>query len=130
MKLLLVAIMPLAAVPASANDNVVHDDGTGAQISFQLPTHGKQDGRYVEYTTFRIAVMRDDKFLLLADLAGRKTEDGKTFFGKIIVPSELIGSAEILMLGSPPNSSMGVARKLKVSTFKRVTREKSCTDQQ
>jgi len=129
MKPLLVAIALIAAVPVLAYENVVHDDGTGAQISFYLPTQGKQHGQEVEYTTFRITVVKDNKFLLCADLAGTKTEDGKTFFGKIIIPSDLIGSAEILMLGSPRNSSLGIEMKLKVSTFKKITREKSWTDQ-
>jgi len=119
----------LAAVPAKATDNIVHDDGTGAQISFRLPTHGKQDGLRVEYTTFRMAVVNDDKFLLFTDLSGAKTKDGEIFFGKIIIPSDLVKSAEILMLGSPPNSSRGIRKKLQVSTFRRITRAKSWTDQ-
>jgi hypothetical protein len=131
MKPQLAAVMLLAASPVFADDNVVHDDGTGAQITFSLPTHGNQDGRRVEYTTFRIAVMKEDKFLLLADLAGKKSEDGNTFSGKIIIPSETVASAEILMLGSvSPNSSIGITKNVKVSGFKRVPRKKSWTDKQ
>lgn len=76
-----------------------------------------------------IAVVKDDKFVLFTRLSGAKTKDGETFFGKIIIPSELVESAEIEMLGSPPNSSLGVRKKLKVSTFRKIIREKSWTDQ-
>lgn len=124
-----VAMTLLAVVPAMAGENVVHDDGVGAQISFNLPVYAKQDGKKIEYTTFRITVVKDDKFLLFADLSGAKTKDGKTFFGKIIIPSDLVNSAEILMLGSPQNSSLGIQEKLKVSSFRKVKRKKSWTDQ-
>jgi len=121
--------MMFSAVPALSNENVIHDDGAGAQISFYLPTHGKKIGHDVVFTTYRIIVTKDDKYLLFTDLNGVKTDDGKAFWGKIIIPSEMIGSAEILMLGSPSNSSLGVQKKLKVSEFKRIYREKSWTEQ-
>ena len=114
---------------AFANENIVHDDGTGAQISFFLPTHDKRGSLEVEYTSYNIIVVKNGRFLLLEDLSGSKTEDGKAFFGKIIIPSEFIDSAEIGMWGSPRNSSLGIEKKLKVSTFKKILREKSWTDQ-
>lgn len=129
MRLLLVAIMLFSAAPALSDENIIHDDGTGAQISFWLPTHGKKLDRKVVYTTYRIIVTKDDKYLLFTDLCGIKTDDGKTFFGKIIIPSEMIDSAEIVMLGFPANSSLGVHEKLKVSDFKRTYRNKSWTVQ-
>jgi len=95
-----------------AGDNIVYDDGTGAQISFHLPVYGDHHGKKVEYTTFRIVVVKDGRFLLFADLTGAKTGGGKTFAGKIIIPSELVASAEIIMLGCPPNSSYAVQKKL------------------
>lgn len=114
----------LPALPVLADENIVHDDGTGAQISFYLPTDGKEGGEEVEYSTFRIMVVKDGKFLLFTDLAGSKSEDGNVFFGKIVIPSGLIGSAEFVMLGSPRNSSLGMERRLKVSTFKKDIRDK------
>jgi hypothetical protein len=131
MRSIILTVMLAMAVPVIADESVVHDDGTGAQISYNLPTHGKQDGQDVEYTTFRIAVRKDGKFLLFTDLAGTKTDDGKTFSGRIVIPSGLLETAEILMLGSHPNpvSSRGVETRLTVSTFKRIKREKSWTDQ-
>jgi hypothetical protein len=129
MKSLLLAIMLMTATPILASENIVHDDGTAAQISFYLPTQDNQDGREIKYTKFRIVVVKDDRLYLFADLTGSKTEDGKVFFGKIIIPSGLIDSAEILMLGYPRNSSHGVKKKLKVSTFRKVTRDKSWSDQ-
>jgi hypothetical protein len=129
MRSLLIAMTLLAVAPAIAGENVVHDDGTGAQISFYLPLYSEQDGKKVEYTTFRITVVKDDKFLLFADLSGTKSEDGKTFFGTIIIPSDFVSSAEILMLGSPPNSSLGIQKKLKVNSFRKIERNKSWTDQ-
>jgi len=114
---------------AFANENIVHDDGTGAQISFFLPTHDKLESLEIEYTSFNIIVVKDGKFLLLEDLSGSKTEDGKAFCGKIIIPSDLIDSAEIGMRGSPRSASVGIQKRLKVSTFKRIRREKSWTDQ-
>jgi hypothetical protein len=76
-------------------------------------------------------VSKDDKCLLFIDLAGSKSEDGTTFSGRIIIPSEFVEKAEILILDSYSNSmpSFGVERKLKVGTFKRIMREKSWTDQ-
>lgn len=111
-------------------ENIVHDDGTGAQLSFSLPVHGKWNDMNVEYGTFRILVVKDDKFLLFADLVGAITNDGNFFFGRIIIPSHFVDSAEILLLGSPANSSLGVSKKLKVSHFERVARKKSWTEQQ
>jgi len=130
MRPLLMAIMLGIAVPAHADDNIVHDDGVGAQISYRLPRDDVRDGQAVQYTTLRIAAVKDGKFLLLVDLAGSKSEDGKSFSGKVIIPSELIASAEFLMLGSLRNSSRGAEKKTKISTFKRVVRAKSWTDQE
>jgi hypothetical protein len=114
---------------AFANENIVHDDGTGAQISFFLPTHDKQGSLEVEYTSYNIIVVKNGRFLLLEDLSGSKTEDGKAFFGKIIIPSEFIDSAEIGMFGSPRSASIGIEKRLKVSTFKKILREKCWTEQ-
>jgi hypothetical protein len=131
MRLFILTVVLVLTVPAIADESVVFDDGTGAQVSYNLPTHGKQDGQDVEYKTFRIVVRRDGKFLLFTDLAGARTEDGKTFSGKIVIPSGFIETAEIVMLGSHPNpmSSRGVETKLKVNTFKIISRAKSWTDQ-
>ncbi|MGD0089289.1 MAG: hypothetical protein ABSE73_05155 [Planctomycetota bacterium] len=124
----------LMTVPwvAFAEESVVHDDGTGAQISFYLPTHDKDklEGVEIEYTTFRIFVKKDDKILLLADLVGKKTDDGKYFFGEIIIPSDFIASAEILLCGGIPHTSRGMHNTLKVSDFKKVLRKKCWTEQE
>ena len=117
------------SLSALANENVIHDDGTGAQISFYLPAREKSDGRIVEYKTFRISVQKDDKFLLLADLKGKVIDDGKFFMGTIIIPSHFVDSAEILMSGATPNSTMGVTKKIKVRDFNQIKRKKSWTEQ-
>lgn len=117
-------------VPVLAEESVVHDDGTGAQISFCLPTQEASDDRLVVFSTFRISVVKDGKFLLFSDLAGKTSDDGTLFRGRIIIPSEFVQSAEILLLGSPPNSSLGVTKKLLVRDFKRLQREKSWTEQE
>jgi hypothetical protein len=131
MRPFVVAMVLLAVAPAIGGENVVHDDGTGAQISFALPVNDKVDGKDVTFTTFRLVVRKAGKFLLFTDLPGKTNEDGKTFSGKIIIPSEMIGTAEILMLGSHPNpkSSRGVQKEIKVSTFKVIKRDKSWTEQ-
>jgi len=114
---------------AIAEESIVHDDGTGAQISFCLPIHNTSHGRSVVYSTFRISVVRDGKFLLFADLAGKTSDDGKFFIGRVTIPSEFVHSAEILLLGGPPNTSLGLDKKLMVRDFKRLTRAKSWTEQ-
>jgi hypothetical protein len=123
--------MSIMMITASirAEENIIHDDGTGAQICFHLPTRDIKDGRMIEYTTFSITVVKNDKFLLLTGLTGSKTEDGKTFYGDIIIPSNFVDSAEIIMAGSPLNSSLGVSNKIRVNTFKKIYRNKSWTDQ-
>ncbi len=113
-----------------AKENIVYDDGTGAQISFCLPIQDTSNGAPVVYNTFRISIVKDDKFLLCADLAGRTSDDGKFFRGKIIIPSEFVRSAEILLLSSPPNSTRAVNKKLMVRDFKRLKRAKSWTEQE
>ena len=113
-----------------AEDSIIHDDGTGAQISFSLPIQDTSGGRTVNYETFRISVVKDGKFLLFADLAGKTSDDGRFFNGKIVIPSKFVDSAEILLLGGPPNSTLGVTKKLNVRDFKNVKRKKSWTDQE
>jgi hypothetical protein len=130
MKLILSILLLCLTFPALAEESIIHDDGTGAQISFCLPIQDKSDGRSVDYKTFRISVVKDNKFLLLADLAGKTSDDGKFFIGKIIIPSNFVDSAEILLLGGPPNSTLGVTKKLNVRDFKKVKRKKSWTDQE
>ena len=115
---------------AFASECVIYDDGIGAQITFNLPTRGEWNGKKVEYTTFRIFVAKGEKILLLSDLPGKYTDNGSYFSGKIIIPSEFIDSAEILLLGGPPNSSLGVENKLKVREFKRISRKKSWAEQE
>lgn len=129
MRPLLLFVLMTAAMPVFAEKNIIYDDGSGAQISFSLPTREIKDGQIIEYRTYRISVRKNGKFLLLTDLAGSKTKDGITFEGTVIIPSAFIDSAEIIMLGSPPNSSLGVVKTVKVSTFKTVHRAKSWTDQ-
>ena len=130
MKVILSILLLNFSLSALANGNVIHDDGTGAQISFCLATREKSDGRIVEYKTFRISVTKDEKFLLLADLTGKTSDDGKFFIGEIIIPSHFVDSAEILLLGGPPNSTLGVTKKMKVRDFKQIKRKKSWTEQE
>jgi hypothetical protein len=129
MRHLLIAIFCIAAMNLIASENVIHDDGTGAQISYSIPTKGEQDGTKVEYSGFRLTVTKEKKFLLFTDLPGHVSEDGKFFQGSIIIPSEFVKTAEIIVLGSPPDSTMGLSKKLNVREFKRIEREKSWTDQ-
>lgn len=110
-----------------AKESVIHDDGTGAKISFFLPTHSKWKGKDIEYTTFRISVKKNEAFLLFFDLPGKKTNDGQYFAGTIIIPSNFINFAEIILLGSPKNSSIGITKKLKVMDFKKIIQKKSWT---
>ena len=129
MKLILCALLSLT-FPALAEESIIHDDGTGAQISFCLPIQDTSGGRTVTYKTFRISVVKDSKFLLLADLEGKTSDDGKFFVGKIIIPSKFVDSAEILLLGAPPNSTLGISKRMKVRDFKIVKRKKSWTEQE
>jgi hypothetical protein len=112
----------------SAEENIIHDDGTGAQISFCLPKQGKVENRAVDYHTFRVSVVREGKFLLFADLAGKTSEDGKFFRGQIIIPSDFINSARILCLGNFSNSTLSTTKELRVNNFERIRQAKSWTD--
>jgi len=129
MKQFLAVIMLLAAIPAFAEENVVYDDGVGAQISFCLPIQETDNGQEVQYSSFKISVEKGGKFLLLADLAGAKSKDGSNFVGKLIIPSELVASAEITIFGSPLKSSRAVQKTFRVSSFKKITRAKSWTEE-
>lgn len=131
MKIIYTLLLGLSlTVSVLAEESIVYDDGTGAQVSFCLPIQDTLHGRSVVYSTFRISVVKDGKFLLFADLAGKISDDGKFFCGRIIIPSEFVHSAEIVSLGGPPNSSLGMHEKLMVRDFKRVKRKKSWTEQQ
>ena len=112
---------------STAEKSVVYDDGVGAKIEFHLPCFGRQDGLLIHYSTFSIGAVKDEKILLNASLHGKRTEDGEFFFGSIIIPSSIVDSSEINLHGGPKNSTRGYSKKLKVSDFKKVTREKSWT---
>ena len=130
MKIIYTFLFSLAfALSAVAEESIAHDDGTGARISFCLPIHDTSHNRSVVYSKFRISVVRDGKFLLFADLAGKTSDDGKFFIGKITIPSEFVHSAEIWLLGGPPNTTLGLHKKLMVRDFKKLTRAKSWTEQ-
>lgn len=116
------------AAGGHANETVVFDDGIGAKVDFRLPSRGTHLGRTVYFTTYRISASKDDRLVLLTDLPGRMTDDGKWFEGSIIIPSELVSSAEIIALGSFANSSMGLNQRLLVREFRRISRQKSWTD--
>ncbi len=128
MRPILIAIVLLTATAVLAGESVIYDDGVGAKISFYLPIHEHHDGQRVEYTTFRLTVIRDGRILLMTDLAGARSEDGKSFSGNIIIPSEYLNAAEILMLGSRHNSTLGVQKRLAVSSFRITKRDKSWTE--
>ena len=128
--LFLAASFGASALEPAAHESVVHDDGTGAQISFCLATHGKWKEKDVEYTHFNISVAKGGKLLLLTRLSGQVTDDGQYFRGKIVIPSEFVALAEITLLGGVPNSSMGASEKVKVSDFKKIARKKSWTEQE
>ena len=127
---ILLGVILMTASLGFAGENIVYDDGTGAQIEFCLPIHDKWQDRDIEYSIFNIIVSKNDKFLLLAPLLGSKTDDGKLFCGKIIIPSTLVPLAEISMSGGPLLSTLGVSKKMKVADFKKIMRKKSWTEQE
>ena len=129
MILLVALLLLLSGASSFAEESIIYDDGTGAQISYYLPAQVIQDGRHVEYKNFNIHVVKDNKFLLLAILTGSITKSGKYFFGTVIIPSSFIDSAEIILLGSPPNSGLGVSKTIQLRTLRRIHRNKSWTDQ-
>lgn len=110
-----------------ADESIIYTDGIGAKIQFYLPTKEIINDSNIEFTTYRITAEKDGKILLLSDLSGTITENGKYFQGSIIIPQNILEYCEIILLGAPKNSSMGLHKKIKVSSFKKVEREKSWT---
>lgn len=128
MRMVVAVLVLVSTAWVVAQENLVCDDGTGAQITYCLPVRGEDHGQPVDYGSFRISAERNGKFLLLADLPGKIGTGGSNFVGKIIIPSDLVAVAEIIAFGAPPNSSRGVEKRIKVSELKRVSRAKSWTE--
>lgn len=130
MKIIYTFLLSLAfTLSANAEENIVHDDGTGAQITFCFPIYDRLEDTSVVYRTFHISVVRGDKLLLSTELMGKISDDGKFYIGKIVIPSEFVNSAEITLLGGPPDTTRGLSKKLMVRDFRRITRAKSWTEQ-
>jgi len=51
----------------------------------------------VAFRTSRIYVVKDNKFLLLADLAAKTSDGGELVVGTIVIPSAFVDSANILL---------------------------------